>query len=99
MLDNAILRDVNSKSGDVNAKCEAVNYLQKACGISERRAHSAMAADRSSIRCESKRPDDMELREQLTISLVSVDASVITGSMFCSSVKRANVFHSYIPLN
>ena len=45
-----------------DAKREAVSYLQAAYGVSERRACAAMAADRSTIRCESKRLDDRELQ-------------------------------------
>ena len=48
-----------------DAKREAVGYLQAAYGVSERRAFSAMAVDRSTIRYESKRPDDTELRDQV----------------------------------
>jgi putative transposase len=47
------------------AKREAVNYLKAAYGVSERRACSAMAFDRSTVRYESKRPDDAELRDQV----------------------------------
>ena len=42
-----------------------MNYLQAAYGVSERRACAAMAVDRSTIRYESKRPDDTELRDQV----------------------------------
>ena len=48
-----------------DAKREAVSYLQVAYGVSERRACSAMAVDRSTIRYESKRPDDTQLRDQV----------------------------------
>ena len=48
-----------------DAKREAVGYLQAAYGVSERRACSAMAVDRSTIRYELKRPDDTELRDQV----------------------------------
>ena len=48
-----------------DAKREAVSYLQAAYGVSERRACSAMAVDRSTIRYESKRPDDTDLRDQV----------------------------------
>ena len=48
-----------------DAKREAVNYLQAAYGVSERRDCSAMAVYRSTIRYESKRPDDTELRDQV----------------------------------
>jgi len=48
-----------------DAKREAVSYLQIAYGVSERRACAAMAVDRSTVRYESKRPDDTELRDQV----------------------------------
>ena len=48
-----------------DAKREAVSYLQTAYGVSERRACAAMSADRPTIRYESKRPDDTELRDQV----------------------------------
>ena len=50
-----------------DAKREAVSYLQAAYGVSERRACSAMAVDRSTIRYESKRADDTELRDRLEV--------------------------------
>ena len=49
----------------LDAKREAVSYLQGAYGVSERRACAAMVVDRSTIRYESKRPDDTELRDQV----------------------------------
>ena len=48
-----------------DAKREAVSYLQTAYGVSERRACAAMAVDRSTIRYQSKRPDDTKLRDQV----------------------------------
>ena len=48
-----------------DAKLEAVSYLQATYSVSERRVCSAMAVDRSTIRYESKRPDDTELRDQV----------------------------------
>ena len=48
-----------------DAKLEAVSYLQATYSVSERRVCSAMAVDRSTIRHESKRPDDAELRDQV----------------------------------
>jgi len=41
-----------------DAKREAVSYLQAAYGVGER-------VDRSTIRYQSKRPDDTELRDQV----------------------------------
>ena len=48
-----------------DAKREAVSYLQTAYGVSERRACVAMSVDRSTVRYESKRADDTELRDQV----------------------------------
>jgi putative transposase len=48
-----------------DAKRKAVSYLQAVYGVSERRACAAMAVDRSTIRYESKRPDDRDLRDQV----------------------------------
>jgi putative transposase len=48
-----------------DAKRKAVSYLEAANGVSERRACAAMAVDRSTIRYESKRPDDTDLRDQV----------------------------------
>jgi putative transposase len=48
-----------------DAKREAVSYLQAAYGVSERRACAATAVDRSTVRYQSKRPDDAKLRDQV----------------------------------
>jgi len=48
-----------------DAKRKAESYLETAYGVSERRACAAMAVDRSTIRYQSKRPDDEELRDQV----------------------------------
>lgn len=47
------------------AKREAVAHLQEVMQMSERRACSVIAADRTSIRYRSRRPDDAELRDRL----------------------------------
>ena len=47
------------------AKREAVAHLQEVMQMSERRACSVIAADRTSIRYRSRRPDDGELRYRL----------------------------------
>jgi putative transposase len=44
---------------------EAVAHLQVAYKVSERRACSALGADRTSVRYCSRRPDDMALRARL----------------------------------
>src|SRR5260221_5508657 len=46
-------------------KREAVAHLRTAFQMSERRACSVIAADRSSIRYRSRRPPDVELRGRL----------------------------------
>ena len=47
------------------AKREAVALLQKAFGISERRACAVVGADRKSMRYRSCKPDDAALRGRL----------------------------------
>lgn len=47
------------------AKREAVTHLQAMLGVSERRACSIVGADRKSMRYQSTRADDAELRERL----------------------------------
>ncbi len=47
------------------ARREAVTYLRSAHEMSERRAIRVVAADRSSVRYRSTRPDDAALRERL----------------------------------
>jgi transposase InsO family protein len=49
------------------ARREAVAILVEVHGMSERRACSAIEADRTSVRYRSRRPDDAELRERLTV--------------------------------
>jgi putative transposase len=46
-------------------KREAVAHLQAAMGLSERRACTIVAADRTTIRYRSRRPPELELREKL----------------------------------
>ncbi len=47
------------------AKCEAVAHLQAVMGLSERRACSAVGADRKMIRYRSQRAPETELRDRL----------------------------------
>ena len=49
------------------AKRQAVDHLRKAHGVSQRRACAAMQVDRSTVRYQSKRPDDSELREEIKL--------------------------------
>ena len=66
MLDNAQAEERELKKVVTpDAKRGAVSYLQAAYGVSERRASAAMAVDRSTVRHQSKRPDDKELRDQV----------------------------------
>jgi putative transposase len=46
-------------------KREAVAHLQAVMGLSERRACTIVAADRTTIRYRSRRPPELELREKL----------------------------------
>ena len=46
-------------------KREAVAHLQATMGLSERRACTIVAADRTTIRYRSRRPPELELREKL----------------------------------
>lgn len=50
-----------------DAKRQAVGHLCKAHGVSQRRACNAMQVDRSTVRYQSKRPDDSDLREEIKL--------------------------------
>lgn len=47
------------------ARREAVAHLRESLEVSERRACTMIAADRSVVRYRSRRPDDTELRGRL----------------------------------
>lgn len=49
------------------AKRQAVDHLCKAHGVSQRRACATMQVDRSTVRYQSKRPDDSALREEIKL--------------------------------
>lgn len=49
------------------AKRQAVVHLCKAHGVSQRRACNAMQVDRSTVRYQSKRPDDSALRDEIKL--------------------------------
>ena len=49
------------------AKRQAVVHLCKAQGVSQRRACNTMQVDRSTVRYQSKRPDDSDLREAIKL--------------------------------
>jgi putative transposase len=66
MLDNAMLKDIAAKKMVTPAaRREAVAQLRVAYEVSERRACSALGADRTSIRYRSSRPDDAAVRARL----------------------------------
>src|SRR6476661_8527329 len=65
MLDNAMLKDIASKMVTPAARREAVAYLGVTYEVSERRACSALGADRTSVRFRSSRPDDALVRARL----------------------------------
>ena len=50
-----------------DAKRKAVVHLCEAHGVSQRRACCAMQVDRSTVRYKSRRPDDIDLREEIRI--------------------------------
>ena len=50
-----------------DAKRQAVGHLCKAHGVSQRRACSVLNVDRSTVRYQSKRPDDSDLREEIKL--------------------------------
>lgn len=66
MLDNAMLKDINSKKMVTPvARREAVAHLKVAFEESERRACCALDVDRTSFRYRSARPNDAGVRECL----------------------------------
>jgi putative transposase len=66
MLDNAGLKELLAKKlVTPAARREAVAHLERSLEMSERRACSIIAADRSVVRCLSRRPDDAALRARL----------------------------------
>ena len=66
MLDNAGLKELaGKKMVTPAARREAVAHLEESLEVSERRACSIIAADRSVVRYLSRRPDDAALRARL----------------------------------
>ena len=49
------------------AKRQAVVHLCRAHGVSQRRACNVLQVDRSTVRYQSKRPDDSDLREEIKL--------------------------------
>ncbi len=63
---NAMLRDVSSKKVVApDAKRKAVAHLVEVHQVSQRRACSALDVDRSTVRYQSRRDDDTELRNAM----------------------------------
>ena len=65
MLDASALRELLSKKVGPAAKRESVAHLRAVMGLSERRACSIVGADRTMIRCRSRRPKESALRARL----------------------------------
>ncbi|WP_141245918.1 IS3 family transposase, partial [Mesorhizobium sp. WSM3862] len=66
MLDNAALKDLGGKEMVTPAaKRKAVAYLKEGFGMSERRACKAIGCCRMTVRYETSRPDDREIRERM----------------------------------
>ncbi|WP_376702531.1 IS3 family transposase [Mesorhizobium sp. ISC25] len=66
MLDNAALKDLGGKEMVTPAaKRKAVARLKEGFGMSERRACKAIGCCRMTVRYETSRPDDREVRERM----------------------------------
>ncbi|MGV1868645.1 IS3 family transposase [Rhizobium sp. VS19-DR96] len=65
MLDAAALRELLAKNVWSAAKRDAVTHLKAVMGLSERRACQIISADRKTIRYQSNRPPETELRAKL----------------------------------
>jgi hypothetical protein len=61
MLDQAALKELLTKNGRPRRKREAVAHLRNIRQMSERRACTLVAADRKTIRYQSRRPLETEL--------------------------------------
>lgn len=63
-----VTRQVNARiRREGEAKRQAVVHLCQAHGVSQRRACATMQVDRSTMRYQSKRPDDSDLREGIKL--------------------------------
>ena len=60
-----MLKDVAGKNGDAGAKRAAAAHLCEAHGVSQRRACTTLAIDRSTVRYVSRRDDEAVLREKI----------------------------------
>jgi putative transposase len=65
MLDNAAMKNLLEKMVTPAAGREAVAHLLGGCAMSERRACRVVAAARSGVRYQRRRPDDDRLRKRL----------------------------------
>ncbi|MBO9136443.1 IS3 family transposase [Rhizobium sp. B230/85] len=65
MLDAAALRELLAKMVGPAAQRDAVTHLKTVMGLSERRACQIISADRKTIRYQSNRPPETELRAKL----------------------------------
>jgi hypothetical protein len=71
------------------AKREAVAHLRGALEMSERRACSLVAADRTMIRYRSRRPPDSALRPTCASLPISAAASATGGCSSCCGEKAS----------
>ncbi|MER8453440.1 IS3 family transposase [Mesorhizobium sp. M1428] len=65
MLDNAALKECGKEMVTPAAKRKAVARLKEGFGMSERRACKAIGCCRMTVRYETSRPDDREVRERM----------------------------------
>ena len=69
------------------ARREATTYLRQTFEMSERRACRVIGTDRTSVRYQSVRPDDVALRERLKASPSSDGGLAIVACTCCCGVK------------
>ena len=69
------------------ARREAVGDLEESLEVSERRACSIIAADRSSVRYRSRRPDDAALGRGCGSWRISAGGSAIAACMCCCAAR------------
>ena len=72
------------------ARREAVAHLRVAYEVSERRACSALGADRTSVRYRSRRPNDAQHERACASWLPFAGGSAIGGSMSCSRARASS---------
>ena len=72
------------------ARREAVAHLQVAYEVSERRACSALRADRTSVRYRGCRPDEASIRARLRELAQSAVGSGIGDCTSCSHAKASS---------